>query len=196
MRWTLRPMAAVMLAALALTGGDDRADAKQEQPVFTVVSTESEFEIRDYDTMVLAEFTMRGSYSRSVNQGYIKLEQYFLGKNSVPEAIAITSPIMVRDDLSGGWTTIFYLPKGYQAETAPRPNDRRIKVIEFPPRRMAAISFHGKLNEGTMREQVAKLEAWLTARGIVHRADFTLAGYDAPWIPASRRHNEVLVTLK
>jgi DNA gyrase inhibitor GyrI len=196
MRWILRPMAAVILAVLALAGGVDGADAEQEQPVYTVASTEGEFEIRDYDTMVLAEFTKRGSYSQSVNQGYIKLEQYFLGKNAVPEAIEITAPTMVRDDLASGWTTIFYLPRGYQAETAPRPNDRRIKVVEFPPRRRAAITFHGKLNEGAMREQVAKLEAWLAARGIAHKADFTLAGYDPPWIPASRRRNEVLVTLR
>lgn len=196
MRRMLRPVAAILLAVLALTGGGDGADAKQEQPVYTVVSTEGDFEIRDYDTMVVAEFTMRGSYSQSVNQGYIVLEQYFLGKNAVPEAIAITAPTMVRNDLAGGWTTIFYLPSGYRAESAPPPNDRRIRVIEIPPRRMASIRFHGKLNEGAMREQVAKLEAWLAARGIAHNADFTLAGYNAPWIPAWRRRNEVLVTLR
>lgn len=196
MRWIFRPMAAVLLAVLALTGVGDRADAKQDQPVYTVVSTEGAFEIRDYDTMVLAEFTMRGSYSKSVNQGYIKLEQYFLGKNATPEPIEMTTPTMVRNDLAGGWTTIFFLPNGYRVESAPTPNDRRIKLIEFPPRRMASIKFNGKLNEGAMREQVAKLEAWLAERGIAHMADFTLAGYHAPWIPASRRRNEVLVTLR
>jgi len=196
MRWMLRPMAVGLLAVLVLTGVDNRADAKSEQPVYTVVSTEGNFEIRDYDTMVLAEFTMRGSYSQAVNQGYIRLERYFLGENAIPEKIEITVPTMVRNDLAGGWTTIFFLPKGYQSDTAPRPNDRRIKLVEFPPRRMASIMFHGKLNEGAMREQVAKLEAWLAERGIAHKADFTLAGYNAPWIPASRRRNEVLVTLK
>jgi DNA gyrase inhibitor GyrI len=196
MRWILRPMAVLVVAVLALTGGYDSAGAKQEQPVYTVASTEGDFEIRDYDTMVLAEYTMRGSYSKAVNQGYIRLEQYFLGKNASPEPIAITAPTMVRNDLAGGWTTVFYLPKGYQADTAPTPNDRRIKLIEFPPRRMASIKFRGKLNEGMMREQVAKLEAWLAARGIDHKADFTLAGYDAPWIPTFRRRNEVLVTLR
>lgn len=189
-------VAVLFLAVLVLIGGENWADAGQEQPAYTVVSTEGEFEIRDYDTMVLAEFTKRGSYSQSVNQGYIRLEQYFLGENAIPEPIAITTPTMVRNDLAGGWTTIFYLPGSYRAETAPPPNDRRIRVVEFPPRRMAAIVFNGKLNEGVMREQAAKLEAWLAARGMAHKADFTLAGYNAPWIPASRRRNEVLVTLK
>jgi DNA gyrase inhibitor GyrI len=192
----LRLLAVVMLAALALAGGPDGADAKQERPEFVVVSTEDKFEIRDYGTLVVAQFTMRGTYKRSVTQGYINLEKYFLGKNTVPEAIEMTVPTMVRDDLASGWTTMFVLPKGYRAETAPRPNDRRIRVVEFPARRMAVIVFPGKLSEAAMREQVARLDAWLSAKGIAHRGDFTLAGYDPPWTPAAWRDNELLVTLK
>ena len=48
MRWILRPVAAVMLAALALAGGPERADAKPERPEFVVVSSEDKFEIREY----------------------------------------------------------------------------------------------------------------------------------------------------
>ena len=196
MRWMLRPVAVAILAGLALTGGSDRADAKPERPEFVVVSTEGSFEIRDYATLVVAQFTMRGTYRRSVSQGYIRLEQYFMGENTVPEAMKMTIPTMVRDDLANGWTTMFVLPRGYRAETAPRPVDRRIRVVEFPARRVAVIEFPGKLNEAVMREQVARLDAWLTAKGIDHRDDFTLAGYDPPWIPAKWRDNEVLVTLK
>jgi DNA gyrase inhibitor GyrI len=192
----LRPVAAVMLAALALAGGPQRADAKPERPEFDVVSTEGEFEIRDYATLVVAQFTMRGTYKQSVSQGYMRLEQYFLGKNTVPEAIKMTVPTMVRDDPANGWVTIFVLPKGYRVETAPRPIDRRIRLVEFPARRVAAIMFPGKLNEAVMREQTARLDAWLAAKGIAHRGDFTLAGYDPPWTPAAWRDNEVLVTLK
>ena len=196
MRWMLRPVAAVMLAALALAGGPERADAKPERPEFVVVSSEDKFEIRDYATPVVAQFTMRGTYKRSVSQGYMRLEEYFLGKNTVPEAMKMTVPTMVRDDLASGWTTIFVLPRGYRAETAPRPVDRRIRVVEFPPRRVAVIEFPGKLGELVMREQIARLDAWLAAKGIAHRGDFTLAGYDPPWTPAAWRDNEVLVTLK
>ena len=196
MRWILRPVAAVMLAALALAGSPEGADAKPERPEFVVVSAEDDFEIRDYSTMVVAQFTMRGTYRQSVSQGYINLEKYFLGKNTVPEAMKMTVPTMVRDDLASGWTTMFVLPKVYRADTAPRPVDRRIRVVEFPSRRVAAIVFPGKLGELVMREQVARLDAWLAAKGIAHRGDFTLAGYDPPWTPAAWRDNEVLVTLK
>ncbi len=196
MRWFYHPVAAVILAGVALTSAPQGAEAKSERPEYTVVSTEKEFEIRDYGTMVLAEFTMRGTYRQSVSQGYIKLEQYFLGKNTVPEPIRMTVPTMVRDDLANGWSTMFFLPKGYRVESAPRPLDRRIRVIEYPPRRMAVIVFAGKLNEYVMREQIAILEAWLAAKGIAHNNDFTLAGYATPWTPKKWRKNEVMVTLK
>ena len=196
MRWMLRPVAAVMLAGLALAGGLLTADAKLQRPEFIVVSTEGEFEIRDYGTMVVAQFTMRGTYRKSVSQGYIKLEQYFLGKNAVPEPIEMTIPTMVRNDLADGWSTMFYFPKGYRPESAPPPIDQRIRVIEIPARRVAVIMFKGKLNEFVMREQTEILEAWLATKGIAHRGDFTLAGYAAAWTPKKWRKNEVIVTLK
>ena len=196
MRWIMRPVAALMLAALALAGSSEPADAKPQQPEFVLVSEEDDFEIRDYATMVVAQFTMRGTYRKSVSQGYIKLEQYFLGKNTVPEPIEMTIPTMVRNDLAEGWSTIFFLPKGYRPESAPPPIDRRIRVIEIPARRAAVIRFKGKLNEFVMREKVEILAAWLAAKGIAHKGDFTLAGYAAAWKPTKWRKNEVIVTLK
>jgi DNA gyrase inhibitor GyrI len=196
-RWMVRPVAVAMLAAMALAGSPDRADAKPERPEYVEVSTEDNFEIRDYATMVVAQFTMRGTYRQSVTKGYINLEQYFLGKNSVPEPIAMTTPAMVRDDLADGWSIMFILPKGYRVESAPRPNDRRIRVIEIPAHRVAVIVFPGKLNERAMREQSENLKAWLAAKGIAHKGDFTLAAYDTTrWKPSKWRGNEVMVTLK
>ncbi len=61
---------------------------------------------------------------------------------------------------------------------------------------MAAITFPGKLNDRVMRQKTEELKAWLEARGIAHRADFTLASYDTPWTPKRWRKNEVLVTLR
>jgi len=197
LRWIGRPVAAVMFGVLVFAGSPERADAKPEQPEYVEISKEGDFTIREYDTMVVAQYTMRGTYRQSVNKGYINLEQYFLGKNAVPEPIAMTNPTMVRDDLAEGWSTIFILPKGYRVESAPRPNDRRIRLFEIPARQVAVITFPGKINERTMREQIDILEEWLTAKGIAHKGDFTLAGYDVTrWKPSKWRGNEVMVTLK
>jgi DNA gyrase inhibitor GyrI len=196
MRWTSWILAATVLVALAVAGLPGGASAKPDQPVFTVVSEEGDFEIRDYAAIVVAQFTMRGSYSRAVNQGYIELERYFLGKNTVPEPIDRTAPVMVRDDLAAGWTTLFVLPSKYSQSSAPPPKDARVRVIEYPARRVAVVRFKGKINENAMREQVGRLDAWLASQGIEHRADFLLAGYEETWKPVSMRSSEVIVTLK
>ena len=57
MRWFYQPVAAVILAGVALTSVPQPVEAKPERPEYAVVSTEKEFEIRDYSTMVLAEFS-------------------------------------------------------------------------------------------------------------------------------------------
>lgn len=196
MGWISRIFAASVVAGLVGAGATGVVSAKTDQPAYTVVSEEDDFEIRDYAAIVVAQYTMRGSYSRAVNQGYIELERYFLGANSVPEPIDRTVPVMVRDDLAAGWSTFFVLPSGYQQSTAPAPRDARVRIIEYPARRAAVVRFKGKINENTMREQVARLDAWLASRGIAHRGDFMLAGYEETWKPVSLRVSEVIVTLK
>jgi DNA gyrase inhibitor GyrI len=196
MGWISRIIAVSVFAGLAVAGATGGVSAKTDQPVYTVVSEEDDFEIRDYEAIVVAQYTMRGSYSRAVNQGYIELERYFLGANSVPEPISRTVPVMVRDDLEAGWTTFFVLPSSYRQSTAPAPKDARIRIIEYPARRVAVVRFKGKINENAMREQVARLDAWLASRGIAHRGDFLLAGYEEVWKPKRMRGNEIIVTLK
>jgi DNA gyrase inhibitor GyrI len=185
-----------MVAGLAVAGTAVGVSAKTDQPSFTVVSEEDDFEIRDYAPIVVAQFSMRGSYARAVNQGYIELERYFLGKNAVPEPIDRTVPVMVRDDLAAGWSTMFVLPSGYSPSSAPTPKDARVRLIEYPARRVAVVRFKGKLNEDTMRAQVQRLDAWLASKGMAHRSDFLLAGYEETWKPVSLRVSEVIVTLK
>lgn len=189
-------VAAALVAAVALSGCMPGTEAKQEQPTYAVASAEQAFEVRHYGTQVVAQHSARGPYRQAVEQGYIRLERYFTGYNMVPEPIEMTMPVMVRDDGAEGWTTMFLLPAAYRAETAPRPVDQRLRVVELPPREVAVVKFSGQLGEAVLRERAAELAAWLEARGMAHRGDFTLASYDAPWKPAAWRQNEVLVTLK
>jgi DNA gyrase inhibitor GyrI len=195
MRSIATRLAAVALASLAVSGCMQGTAAEPEKTAYTVSSADKEFEVRDYGAQTVAMYSARGNYGRAVEEGYIKLERYFLGNNTVPEAMAMTVPVMVREDASGGWTTMRLLPDGYRVENAPPPVDQRIRVMEVPGRRVAAIRFPGKLSETVMREQAAKLDLWLATRGIAHKGDFTLAGYDQPWMPAAWRENEVIVTL-
>lgn len=195
MRWIGTRLAAVALAGMGISGCMQGTEAEAKKPAYSVATAEKEFEIRNYGVQTVAEYTTRGNYGRAVQEGYIKLERYFLGQNAVPEAMPMTVPVMVRDDQTGGWTTMFPLPAEYRVESAPGPLDQRVRIVELPARKVAAVRFPGKLSESAMREQASKLDFWLAARGIAHKGDFTLANYDAPWVPSAWRENEVFVTL-
>jgi len=197
MRSIANRLAVVALAGAAISGCMQGTAAEPEKLAYSVASADEEFEIeiRDYGAQTVAVYSARGNYGKAVEEGYIKLERYFLGENTVPEAMSMTVPVMAREDPTGGWTTMILLPEGYRVESAPPPTDQRIRVMEVPGRRAAAIRFPGKLSDTVMREQAAKLDLWLATRGIAHKGDFTLAGYDQPWMPAAWRENEVIVTL-
>ncbi len=184
-----------LVAAAFLAGCVPSTEAMQEEPAYVLASAEQAFEVRDYGTQMAAQHSAPGPYRRAGEQGYIRLERYFTGENTVPVPITMTMPVMAREEADGRWTTTFPLPDGYTPETAPPPVDQRIRVVEMPPRRVAAVSFRGPVGEAVLREQAARLADWLAAQGLAHRSDFTLASYDAPWKPAGWRTNEVLVTL-
>lgn len=189
-------LAAGLMAAALLAGCMQGTEAQKQEPAYVVASAEDAFEVRSYDARVAARHTGRGTYRRAVEQGYIRLERYFTGENAVPEPIPMEVPVMVRAEGAEGWTIMFPLPRRYRVETAPPPVDGRIRLVELPPRRVAAVKFGGELGESVLREQGARLAAWLEARGLEHRGDFTMASYDPPWKPVGRRANEVLVTLR
>ncbi len=195
MRMMAMRLAGMAIAVAAVSGCMQTTSAENETPAYSVASAENEFEIRNYRARSVAQYSARGNYGKAVQEGYIKLERYFLGENVVPEAIPITGPVMVRDDGSAGWTTTFLLPVEMSVENAPAPIDQRVRVIELPERRVAAIRFPGEPSEAAMREQASKLDFWLASRDIAHKGDFTMTGNTAPWLPSAWRENEVVVTL-
>lgn len=188
--------AAGLLAAAVLMGCMPGSEAKDEELPYTVASVQEDFEIREYAPQLWAQHSARGTYRSAVERGYIRLERYFTGENTVPEPIEMSPPVVVRDDGAEGWTVMFPLPGNYQVETAPRPVDQRIRLVELPARRVAALSFRGGLDEAVLQERAAKLAAMLEAQGLAHRGDFALANYSPPGFPARWQKNAVLVTLR
>ena len=52
----------------------------------------------------------------------------------------------------------FFLPKGYNKETAPRPKDRRIDIIDLPAAYYAVISYSGFASKENFRKHHKKLK--------------------------------------
>ncbi len=219
LRGLLAGLAVSSIAGCSLFGGK-----AAEEPQYRVIESDGEIEIRDYEAFAVARTVVDAPFDDAIRQGFQRLFDYISGANRAQADIEMTAPVLVNVDSpradatapivfrprretppgSGrvpddggivGWTTSFVLPPGYTRESAPVPDDSAVAILDIDARRVASITFSGRLRNRAAEAHRQELERWLDMRDIEHLNDWRIAGYNPPWtIPAFRR-NEVLVTL-
>ncbi|MDB4650048.1 heme-binding protein, partial [Crocinitomicaceae bacterium] len=66
-----------------------------ETPIYDVVKSFENFEIRSYDAMVVAQTEMKSSaYEESSSMGFRTIADYIFGGNKDNQQIAMTSPVI------------------------------------------------------------------------------------------------------
>jgi hypothetical protein len=203
-RSTIALFLAILLALFApLVSGAAMADT--EEPSFTVVSKDGDFEIRDYAGMIVAETEVAGDRDSAVSAGFRILASYIFGGNAGQNKIAMTAPVtqipeMVageavsdgKDGAGAKWRVRFSMPQSYSMATLPKPDDARIKLIQVPSRRIAALRFSGLWSDGNLKTHREELTAALSARKLKAKGAPAFAFYDPPWKPFFWRRNEIL----
>lgn len=164
-----------------------------EEPPYTLVEREGDFEIRDYPALIVAEVRVEGDRREAANQGFRLLANYIFGGNRPAEKIAMTAPVTGESAGDGLWTVAFIMPAKWSMETLPRPDDEAVTLRETPPRRVAVLRFSGLMGEQRAAEKRVELEAVLAHRGLEARSDPTYAAYNPSWIPGPFRRNEIWI---
>jgi len=140
-----------------------------EEASYRVELKDNQFEIRNYDALVVAEARVNESSSRKAgNKAFRTLFKYISGENEGSQKISMTAPVLTdqeneADDQSGDkiamtapviyeldgntWRYSFVLPKNYELNTAPTPLDPNITLSEIPQRRVASIRFSGRATD-------------------------------------------------
>jgi hypothetical protein len=67
--------------------------------------------------------------------------------------------------------------------------------VALPEKRVAAVRFSGRSTEDNLAEHRAKLQAWMSSRGLTASGEPTAAFYNPPWSLPFLRRNEYLVEL-
>ncbi len=165
-----------------------------EQPVFSSVSTDEDFELRDYPALVVAEVSHAGSRERASGASFRRLAAYIFAQDRPAggETIAMTSPVLQDETRPGEWRMRFVMPSQYTLETLP-PAPVDITLTQTPARRMAAIRFSGNGGARDLALMEARLRDWLMAQGLMPSGEAEFAFYDAPMVPGPLRRNEVLI---
>ncbi|MEQ8404320.1 MAG: heme-binding protein [Oceanicaulis sp.] len=196
----------VLVALFALTG----PAMASEEPDYTLVERDGDFEIRDYPALILAEVTVQGDRREASNRGFRPLANYIFGGNQpgekiemtapvtstrAGEEIAMTAPVTSEPAGEGTWRVAFIMPSNWSMDTLPAPQDAEITVRETPARRVAAIRFSGLMGERRLEEKLSELQAFLERRGLDPVSAPVFAAYNPPWIPGPMRRNEIWIEI-
>ena len=105
----------------------------------------------------------------------------------------MTSPVVMT--LEDSMTMLFMIPRKFNKETLPQPNQSQIKFQNEPAKRVAAIQFNWWANDEKIEKYKQKLITALDKEGISHTNRFYFLGYNAPYEVFNRK-NEVIVELQ
>jgi SOUL heme-binding protein len=178
------------------------------EPPYTLVTRAGDFEIRDYQTQVIAEVSVTGARGDPANQGFRPLAGYIFGGNAPKAKIAMTAPVtrqqgtkiamtapVTRQAAGSAWKVRFIMPAGSTLATMPRPNDPSVRLLEEPGKRYGVIRFSGVGGDAVYARKTAELNEMLAARRLVPIGAPVIASYDPPWTLPFNRRNEVWLEL-
>lgn len=179
-----------------------------EGPVYDVLMTEGDVEVRSYNPLLLASITINGSFEEASKEAFVSLANYIFGKNKDKKHLKMTTPVLqeansdvlpmtspvIQEPTDTGWTMSFVLPMEYNLATAPTPRDRRIHLFNQPARVVACLRYSGINSQEKIKKHSSELMRWL---GKHHLYDpigtIQSAEYDGPSTIPFLRRNEVLI---
>jgi effector-binding domain-containing protein len=201
-----RSAALVLLNLLLLVFGGIDAEAT-EQMKYRVLESLGDFELRQYESSIVAETTVEGDFHEVGNEGFRRLFDYISGKNRKKQSIPMTAPVsqepssekipmtapVNQEKVGEAWRITFLMPSSLTMETLPKPLDPRVKLMKIPGRLMAALSYSGTWSRERYEGKEQRLKELIRQRGLKIEGEPVFARYNPPFMPWFLRRNEVLI---
>jgi hypothetical protein len=160
---------------------------------YVVTENYDDFEIRRYEASLFTSIKIPNSdYKNGSSKGFSILAGYIFGGNEKKEKISMTSPVSM--SLKDTITMMFLVPKAFNKESLPKPNEPQIELREEPEKTVAVIRFGGWANDQKIKGNKLKLIELLKKNHIKHTNNFYFLGYNPPFEIFNRK-NEVIVEL-
>lgn len=185
--------------------------SRVEQAEYEVLKKANGYEVRNYPAHIVAQTTVSGSYSDSLNKGFSIVAGYIFGGNVKKESIAMTSPVFIQNNVSekiamtapvlvsveeGSRVVSFGMPKSYTLETLPVPTDSRVTLVKVADKKFAVLRFSGYRTNARIQKMEKKLNTSLERDAVEIVGAPSYAGYNAPGTPPWMTRNEVLIEIK
>jgi len=181
-----------------------------EKPKYTLLEKEGKFEIRQYQSYLIAETTVEANFNDAGNVAFRRLFNYISGKNKTNKSISMTAPVNqstssekitmtapVNQQQSGEkYSVSFVMPSKYSLETLPEPVDPEVTIKEIPAHKVAAIRYSGTWSQKRYEAKKASLEEFIRRKELVPTAEPIFARYNPPFELWFLRRNEVIIPVK
>ena len=204
--------AAVLLSFFTLLLSAGKAMATEE-PKYSLIEKDGAFEVRTYDSKLIAEVVLEGEMSDATSAGFRLLADYIFGNNTAPsgksekismtapvtvenrsEKIAMTAPVAIQSEQKG-WRVWFVMPSQFSLATLPKPNNPLVVIKPIAAKRYAVVRFSGWVDDEKMQAKVKELSAWLAVKKLTSKGQPELARYNPPWTLPFLRRNEVMLEI-
>ena len=200
----------IVAIILSITSACSIPFTSWEQPTYTVLKKDGDFELREYDPYIIAEVEVKNKNNDdATSEGFRILADYIFGNNTTQTEIAMTSPVRVeeseeiamtspvkvdRDMRNDIWRVSFVLPSKWTLATVPLPNNNRITLKEMPQENIIAVRFSWFMSEEKIEKYEIELTNWARRNRFEVITPVMTAIYDPPfWTLPFLRRNEVLL---
>jgi hypothetical protein len=198
----------------------------EESPAHKIVKKTPSYEVREYAAAVAVETSYSSKQHLSSEgqgkpfgslAGYIGV--FKTPANERNEAISMTAPVSMQPQVptsseatavaegdneegaapSSSYVMRFFLPasKYRSASEAPKPSSDNVRLVDVPPRTVAALTFSGAFQQDNIDEHTRLLLAALRKDGVQlasgAEGSIEVFGWNPPWTLSWLRTNEVLV---
>ena len=182
--------------AVVFFGWKITARSAYESAEYTVVESDSPFEIREYPDLLMATTNMK--FKSQGNDGsFMRLFRYISGANDTEQKVAMTTPVFMETETGNKNSQMaFVLPQKVAEKRVPEPSNEKVQIQKRVGGRFAVIRFKGRINSQSVTKAEESLRKWMKNKGLIGIGDIESAGYDPPWTPGPLRRNEVLIRLK
>lgn len=186
-------------------------DQNLESPRYIVLEKSSGYEVRQYDSYIIAETTVSGNSSASVGRAFGELGGYIFGGNIEDQSIAMTAPVTTTEPEStviamtapvatetkeDMMTMSFMMPAKYNLGNLPKPNSRNVTFREVPSGVFATYSFTGWATNSRRIKKTNDLKKLLERDGVTTMGEPQLLQYDRPTKFPLLRTNEIKIEIK
>ncbi len=179
-----------------------------EQPKYTVLESDGNIEVREYNPTIVAQVEVRGERMKALNQGFRLIADYIFGNNLSSEKVAMTAPVtqeagekiamtapVTQDGGGDSWKVRFVMPAGYTLETLPKPKNQDVRLITVPVKKTVVIRFSGFNTDRNINSHRETLLKYIADHQLSVVGAPTTAFYNPPWTLPFLRRNEIMFEL-